>query len=73
MSAIIVSQIAQSYKTMKMSIKHVVISLALAGFLTGCGLKGPLYLPKTESAQPAPVSPAPAGSGATTGQHQTQP
>ena len=47
--------------------RRVLLSLASAALLCGCGLKGPLYLPTDKPAkkQPAkPVTPAPAtGSG----------
>jgi predicted small lipoprotein YifL len=57
MSEIIVGQITESYKIMKMRTYSVGLALLVAGLLSGCGLKGPLYMPqqqpvKQQAAQP---------------------
>ena len=44
------------------------LSLALAAALTGCGLKGPLYLPKDKPEQKQPPKPAPATPATGSGQ-----
>ena len=39
-------QITESHKIMKMRTYSVGLVLLLAGLLSGCGLKGPLYMPQ---------------------------
>ncbi|MBB5211927.1 LPS translocon maturation chaperone LptM [Microbulbifer hydrolyticus] len=61
---------------MRIPTTPLVLSLTLAGALTGCGQKGPLYLPQ-DPAAPTPSSvPARGASSqppaATTGQPQTE-
>ncbi len=48
--------------------RRIVLSLSLAAFVCGCGMKGPLYLPTDKPAQKHPAKPVPSvpapGSGA---------
>lgn len=47
------------------------VALAVAGLLSGCGLKGPLYLP--EKPDDVTVRPAPTAASTTTPDTQTPP
>ena len=60
-------QITESHKIMKMRTYSVGLALSLAGLLTGCGLKGPLYMPKQEPAKQQTAQPQ-----NQTDNHQTQ-
>jgi predicted small lipoprotein YifL len=57
MSEIIVGQITESHKIMKMRTYSVGLALLLAGLLSGCGLKGPLYMPQQKPAQQQTAQP----------------
>ncbi|XHS80044.1 lipoprotein [Burkholderiaceae bacterium UC74_6] len=55
--------------TLRMKVKSVCLAallLTLAGLMSACGQKGPLYLPKPAAAAPASTASAPASSAAAT-------
>ena len=60
-------QITESHKIMKMRTYSVGLALLLAGLLTGCGLKGALYMAKQEPAKQQTAQPQ-----NQTDNHQTQ-
>ena len=60
-------QITESHKIMKMRTYSVGLALLLAGLLSGCGLKGPLYLPQQPPAKQPTAQPQ-----NQTDNHQTQ-
>lgn len=60
-------QITESHKIMKMRTYSVGLALLLTGLLSGCGLKGPLYMPQQPPAQQQTAQPQDQ-----TDNHQTQ-
>lgn len=50
-------QIIESHKIMKMRTYSVGLALLLAGLLSGCGLKGPLYMPQQKPVQQQAAQP----------------